>query len=114
LTLAIPAHGEFFLNLFELIVVVCLFVPAAKAFATQQSEENCQPKYFIERIDLMGNRRIETGTLLARISSRPGDPYSVEVVRRDLVAHGRQFSRVKPTYQKIFFTEYGDSGVQHR
>jgi outer membrane protein assembly factor BamA len=86
LTLAIPAHREFFLNLFKLIVVVCLFVPAAQVFATQQSEEDSQPKYFIERIDLIGNRRIETGTLLAGISSRPGDPYSVEIVRRDVVA----------------------------
>ena len=39
-----------------------------------------------ERIELMGNRRIESATWRARISWRSGDPYSIEVVRRDVQA----------------------------
>ncbi len=34
----------------------------------------------------IGNRRIQRDTLLARIFSRPGDPYSEEAVRRDFQA----------------------------
>jgi outer membrane protein insertion porin family len=81
----ITARREVFPSLFKL-ATVCLFLLAAQAFATHQPQENSQTKDFIERIDLVGNRRIETGTLRARISSRPGDPYSVERVRRDVQA----------------------------
>lgn len=84
--LTIAARRGLFLSLVKLVATVCLFFLAAQAFATQQPQENSQTKYFIERIDLMGNRRIEAGTLRAWISSRPGDPYSVEGVRRDVRA----------------------------
>ncbi|MGB9443444.1 MAG: outer membrane protein assembly factor BamA, partial [Candidatus Acidiferrum sp.] len=48
----------------------------------QQSEG--QP--FIERIDFEGNRRIRRDTLLARIFTRPGDPYNEDGLRRDFQA----------------------------
>ncbi|MEQ1473474.1 MAG: hypothetical protein ABLQ96_06620, partial [Candidatus Acidiferrum sp.] len=36
----------------------------------------------IERIDFLGNRRIRSDTLKARIFSRDGDPYNEETLRR--------------------------------
>ena len=40
----------------------------------------------IERIDFVGNRRIRTDSLHARIFSRVGDPYNEESLRRDFQA----------------------------
>ncbi len=40
----------------------------------------------IERIEFIGFRRIQRDTLLARIFSRPGDPYNPEALRRDFQA----------------------------
>jgi outer membrane protein insertion porin family len=40
----------------------------------------------IQRIEFIGNRRIQVDTLRARIFSRAGDPYSEEAVRRDFQA----------------------------
>ncbi len=40
----------------------------------------------IQRIEFIGNRRIQSDTLRARIFSRAGDPYSEEGVRRDFQA----------------------------
>ena len=45
-----------------------------------------QKQYVIERIDFLGNRRIRTDTLKARIFSREGDPYNEETLRRDFQA----------------------------
>jgi outer membrane protein insertion porin family len=72
--------------LFKLVATVCSFLLAVQAFATQQPHENSQTKYFIERIDLIGNRRIGTGTLRSLIWSRSGDPYRVDRLRRDVQA----------------------------
>jgi outer membrane protein insertion porin family len=52
--------------------------PAQQPSATQQ--------FVIERIEFIGNRRIRTDTLKARIFSREGDPYSEETLRRDFQA----------------------------
>ena len=52
--------------------------PAAPAQQPQQS--------VIERIEFIGNRRIRTDTLKARIFSREGDPYSEDTLRRDFQA----------------------------
>lgn len=41
---------------------------------------------FVERIEFEGNRRIRRDTLLARIFTRPGDPYNEEGLRRDFQA----------------------------
>jgi outer membrane protein insertion porin family len=42
--------------------------------------------YVIDRIEFVGNRRIRTDTLKARIFSRDGDPYNEETLRRDFQA----------------------------
>jgi outer membrane protein insertion porin family len=53
-------------------------LPAQQPSAAQQ--------FVIERIEFIGNRRIRTDTLKARVFSREGDPYSEETLRRDFQA----------------------------
>jgi outer membrane protein insertion porin family len=86
MSLTITAPREVVLSLVNLVATVCLFPFAGQTHEAQQPQVNSQTKYVIERLDLIGNRRVETDTLFARISSRPGDPYSVEAVRRDVQA----------------------------
>ena len=86
MSLTITAPREVVLSFFKLVATVCLFPFLAQTLEAQQPRVNPQTKYVIERLDLIGNRRAETDTLFARISSRPGDPYSVEAVRRDVQA----------------------------
>jgi outer membrane protein insertion porin family len=45
-----------------------------------------QHQFVIERIDFIGNRRVRSDTLIARIFSRPGDAYNEETLRRDFQA----------------------------
>lgn len=86
MSLKIALRVGIFPRFFEQFTTVCLFLLAAQALAAQQAQENARPQYVIERIDLMGNRGVETETVQTWISSRPGDPYSAEVVRRDVRA----------------------------
>ena len=86
LTLAIASRREVLPSLFKLVASVCFSLLSVQASGAQHPQENSQSKYFIERVVLVGNRHIEAETLLARISSRPGDLYIVEVVRRDVQA----------------------------
>jgi len=58
---------------------------AEPLFAAPQQPVGVQ-QYIIQRIEFIGNRRIQRDTLLARIFSRPGDPYNEEAVRRDFQA----------------------------
>ena len=51
-----------------------------------QPAANGQPQSVIERIEFIGNRRIRSDTLKARIFSREGDPYNEETLRRDFQA----------------------------
>ncbi|MGB6598242.1 MAG: outer membrane protein assembly factor BamA [Candidatus Acidiferrum sp.] len=51
-----------------------------------QEAANGRPQSVIERIEFIGNRRIRSDTLKARIFSREGDPYSEETLRRDFQA----------------------------
>jgi outer membrane protein insertion porin family len=44
------------------------------------------PAGVVERIEFLGNRRIRSDTLKARIFSREGDPYNEETLRRDFQA----------------------------
>jgi outer membrane protein insertion porin family len=53
--------------------------------AEPQSAGSQQP-FVIERIDFLGNRRVRSDTLKARIFSREGDPYNEETLRRDFQA----------------------------
>jgi outer membrane protein insertion porin family len=69
---------------FHLLAVVGLFVLAVQAPAAQQPSDNARTKYFIDRVDLVGNRRVRSDTLLALIRPGLGAPYSVEEVRRDV------------------------------
>ena len=68
----------------ELLASVCLFLVVAQTLPAQQPPENVQTKYTVERLDIVGNRRVETDTIRARISSNPGTSYNVEAVRRDV------------------------------
>ena len=45
-----------------------------------------QQHFVIDRIEFVGNRRIRSDTLKARIFSRDGDPFSEETLRRDFQA----------------------------
>jgi outer membrane protein insertion porin family len=51
-----------------------------------QAQQPAEGQFVIARIDFVGNRRIRTDTLRARIFSRNGDPYSEEALRRDFQA----------------------------
>jgi len=55
------------------------------AAAAQQTPASPSPGV-IERIEFLGNRRIRSDTLKARIFSREGDPYNEETLRRDFQA----------------------------
>jgi outer membrane protein insertion porin family len=56
---------------------------AVQGPAAQQPRDG---QFVVERIDFVGNRRIRSDTLKARIFSRVGDPYSEEALRRDFEA----------------------------
>ena len=79
------ASREIFPRLFEILVVVCLiFLAAGETLWAQQA--GGAPQYVIQRIEFIGTRRIQRDTLLARIFSRPGDPYNPDALRRDFQA----------------------------
>jgi outer membrane protein insertion porin family len=81
------ASRKVFLSLFGIAAVVCLFGSAVdNPLWAQKSQQSGTPPYVITRIEFVGNRRIHRDTLLARIFSRPGDPYSEEAARRDFQA----------------------------
>ncbi|HXQ26109.1 MAG TPA: outer membrane protein assembly factor BamA [Candidatus Acidoferrales bacterium] len=75
------------LRALEILAVVCLLsIVSGQSLWAQQAQEPGGPQYFIARIDFVGNHRVQTDTLRARIFSRPGDPYNVDAVRRDFQA----------------------------
>jgi outer membrane protein insertion porin family len=80
------ASRKIFLRLVELFATVSLVLLAAQVLRAQQPQENPGTQYVIQRIDFVGNRRIQSPTLRARIFSRQGDVYTVEAVRRDFQA----------------------------
>ncbi len=51
-----------------------------------QQRQDQQPPAVVDRIIFLGNRRIRSDTLKARIFSREGDPYNEETLRRDFQA----------------------------
>src|ERR1700689_277237 len=69
-----------------LSVVYLLLVSFAEPLLATPQQTPGGQQYVIQRIEFIGNRRIQRDTLLARIFSRPGDPYSAEAVRRDFQA----------------------------
>jgi outer membrane protein insertion porin family len=60
--------------------------PSSSQAAPAQPQPSGQQQFIIERIEFIGNRRIRTDTLKARIFSREGDPYNEETLRRDFQA----------------------------
>jgi outer membrane protein insertion porin family len=58
----------------------------AESEQTQQARQDQPPAAVVDRIIFLGNRRIRTDTLKARIFSREGDPYNEETLRRDFQA----------------------------
>jgi outer membrane protein insertion porin family len=84
------ASGKTFLRPLRLLMVVYLCALASGQSLSAQQPQGGQeangPQYIIEKIEFIGNRRIQRDTLLARIFSRAGDPYSPEAVRRDFQA----------------------------
>jgi len=71
-----------------MVVYLCALASGQSLSAQQPQggQEANGPQYVIEKIEFIGNRRIQRDTLLARIFSRPGDPYTPEAVRRDFQA----------------------------
>jgi outer membrane protein insertion porin family len=54
--------------------------------SAQQQIAAVVQQYVIERIEFIGNRRVRSDTLKARIFSRDGDPYNEDTLRRDFQA----------------------------
>lgn len=87
MTTTVAASGKTVLRALEILTVVCLLsLAAGQSVWAQQAPEPGAPQYIISRIDFLGLRRIQRGTLDARIFSRRGDPYSPDAVRRDFQA----------------------------
>lgn len=81
------AKREIFPRALEFIVVVSLLIVAVtQSLWAQQAAPSNDQQYVIERIEFIGLRRIQRDTLLARIFSRPGDPYNPDALRRDFQA----------------------------
>lgn len=64
----------------------CLFLFSAQALESQQPHGNDGTPHFIERIEIVGNGRVQAETIRAKILSRPGDVYNAEAVQRDAQA----------------------------
>src|SRR5580692_6828996 len=87
LTRTMAAGRKIFLRRFQFFVVVyLLWLAVVHPIWAQRLQSSPGPQYTIERIEFVGNRRIQRDTLLARIFSRPGDPYTEEGVHRDFQA----------------------------
>jgi outer membrane protein insertion porin family len=89
LTIPAAAREKPCLQVRALSFLVCLLAMAGGAGPLQAQQAPGAPgapQAIIQRIEFVGNRRIQRDTLLARIFSRPGDPYSEEGARRDFQA----------------------------
>ncbi len=81
------ASGKIFLRAVELLAGVSLLIlTLGQSLWAQPAAQANGPQFVIERIEFQGNHRVQRDTLLARIFSRVGDPYTVEGVRRDFQA----------------------------
>jgi outer membrane protein insertion porin family len=60
--------------------------PQSPAPAQERSDQQSPQPAIIDKIIFLGNRRIRSDTLKARIFSREGDPYNEETLRRDFQA----------------------------
>jgi len=82
------ASSKISLRAFKNLAIVWAFFLAIAVFPvwSQQIQSPPANQYVITRIEFIGNRRVQTETLRARIFSRAGDPYSEDAVRRDFQA----------------------------
>jgi outer membrane protein insertion porin family len=81
------ASTRVFPRALELLAVVCFVLPFfPQLLWSQDAPQANGPQYVVTRIEFDGNRRIQRDTLLARIFTRPGDPYSPDGLRRDFQA----------------------------
>ena len=69
--------------LLKLFVITCLFIFPGLNLQAQQPQGKSETQYSIERIEIVGNRRIESAKLWGCIISRVGDAYNDDAVRRD-------------------------------
>jgi outer membrane protein insertion porin family len=87
LTLLKAASRRIFARALEILGVVCLLsLAVGQTLWAQEAAQSNAPQYIIQRIEFIGTRRIQRDTLLARIFTRPGDPYNPEGLRRDFQA----------------------------
>ena len=87
MTRTLAASRKIFLRHLGILAVVYLVVLVFEhPLWGQQPQQRSGPAYVITRIDFQGNRRIQRDTLLARMFSRVGDPFTVEAARRDFQA----------------------------
>jgi len=88
LTTSVAAHGKYYLRacLLPSWVSFCILFGFGAPLPVRGQQGPAGSQGVIDRIDFVGNRRIQHDTLLARIFSRPGDPYSDEAVRHDFQA----------------------------
>ena len=59
-------------------VWLCSYVPHVWA------QQGASP--IIQKIEIVGNRRIDSGTILNKIASRVGEPLSMETIQQDIRA----------------------------
>lgn len=55
---------------------------SVQALQSQQPHENERSQYFIVRLDVEGDQRIQTATIRSHILTRPGALYNTEAVQR--------------------------------
>ncbi len=79
------AGRKIVLRLIGLFATVCLLL-SAQALWAQESQSSATNQPVIARIEFYGNRRVASDTLKGRITSRAGDPYDPEMLRRDFEA----------------------------
>ena len=80
------ACRKIFLLAIQASAFVCVFSVLSSSLPCAQGQEAGGQQHVITRIDFVGLRRIQRGTLQGRIFSRVGDPYSADAVRRDFQA----------------------------
>jgi outer membrane protein insertion porin family len=81
-----PATGSSNTVLFTASVDLLTGKEVLEDHAPQATPTATPQQYVIERIDFIGNRRVRSDTLKARIFSREGDPYNEDTLRRDFQA----------------------------
>ena len=87
MTTTVAASRKIFLHVSKLFVVVYLIAQVfPQLLSAQEQQQPTGPQFTIERIEFVGNRRIQRDTLTARIFSRQGDLYSEDAIRRDFQA----------------------------